>query len=330
MTAPRISVVLPTLNEVEYVGTAIQSVLSQTFADFELIIVDGGSTDGTLDVIESFDDDRINLIVRDETPNNLSKAINMGIENAVGEYIARHDADDWSHETRFDRQVDYLDTNPGVGLVGTAAHLVDEDGESLNQTWAVLESPTLVDFFENIRVIIGSCMFRREVYDTVGGMRSVFRVAEDYDFLLRVLEEYPIRNIPDPLYVSRKNATSWYAQNIEETYLYVHLAQLCVAGSPGPSILDRVESDGPEIVYMLMSLSEQHQYHETVARESLRFGYAKTGREHARKALDKSLSITPFVWWFLSFLGTPITQFIEKVYRKLVVNPAIAWRNRFT
>ncbi len=125
---PRVSVLLPAYNAEEFIVAAVESILAQTFTDFELIIVEDGSTDTTLSQIKNFTDPRIRLIEHAQN-QGFAASLNDAIAAAQGEYLARHDADDWSHPDRFAAQVAYLDAHPAVGLLGSWYAKIDEAGE---------------------------------------------------------------------------------------------------------------------------------------------------------------------------------------------------------
>lgn len=115
---PLISVIMPAYNVENYIRLSIESILNQTFTDFELIIIDDCSSDKTVDIIESFDDSRIKLI-RNESNMRLSYNLNLGISIAQGKYIARMDSDDISMPERFQTQVDFMEKNTNISIVGT-------------------------------------------------------------------------------------------------------------------------------------------------------------------------------------------------------------------
>lgn len=122
---PEISVVLSVYNDAKYVGVAIESVLAQTFTDFELIIIDDASTDESLSIARDFADERIRIVENEENLG-LTKSLNKGISLAQGKYIARMDSDDICLPTRFEKQVAYLDAHPDVGVCGGWVELIGE------------------------------------------------------------------------------------------------------------------------------------------------------------------------------------------------------------
>ncbi|MBA7555263.1 Undecaprenyl-phosphate 4-deoxy-4-formamido-L-arabinose transferase [subsurface metagenome] len=128
---PYISVIMPCYNGAQYLREAIESILNQTFHDFEFVIINDGSTDASQEIIDSFNDDR--MLVIQQKNMGITKSLNKGLEMARGEYIARQDADDISFPDRFEKQVAYLDAHPEVAVLGGAIIRIDEKGNPLNK-----------------------------------------------------------------------------------------------------------------------------------------------------------------------------------------------------
>ena len=213
-----VSVVLPTYNRAHLLPRAIKSVLNQTFQDFELIIVDDGSTDNTKEVVENFQkkDNRIKYI-RNEENLGIQKTLNKGIGMSEGKYIARIDDDDeWIDNNKLKNQVDFLELNQDHVLVGTGAVVVDSNGIDLYKFHNPIND-------ENIRnIILGkncflhpSVVFKKESFLAVGGYdeSSVVRHIEDYDLWLRLgmigkmanLSIYGIKLVKSEKQISFKN-----------------------------------------------------------------------------------------------------------------------------
>ena len=125
MSRPKVSVVMSVYNGERYLSEAIESILQQTFTDFEFIIVDDGSTDGTGSILGNCTDSSI-VHLRNRENIGLTRALNRGLEVASGEFVARQDVDDVSFPSRLARQVSYLEKNPSVGVLGTQMEMVDE------------------------------------------------------------------------------------------------------------------------------------------------------------------------------------------------------------
>lgn len=201
MSPQLVSVVMPVHNAERYVAEAVQSILAQRFGDFEFIIVDDGSTDGSLDILKRYakQDSRIKLTSRPNT--GIVGALNEMVSRARGEFIARMDADDISVPDRFGIQVEYLADHPRCGLVGSWAEWIDEDGEAVRPC-PVPTSGAEIDA-ANMNgpnaVVHPSVMIRRDLIIGVGGYRAAYWPAEDRDLWLRVAEVSSLANIPEVL-----------------------------------------------------------------------------------------------------------------------------------
>ena len=124
---------MPAFNAQEYITHAINSILCQTFKQFELIIIDDKSSDNTWKIIKSFTkkDKRI-IAIRNKENVKLSKTLNIGIKEAKGTYIARMDADDWSYPDRLEKQLVFMENNPEIGIVGGTMEIVNVKGETIS------------------------------------------------------------------------------------------------------------------------------------------------------------------------------------------------------
>jgi glycosyltransferase involved in cell wall biosynthesis len=130
---PKVSVVMPAYNAAKYIKSAIESVLSQTFDDFELLVINDASTDDTAQIVRDIaaEDERV-VLLQNDRGKGVAGAINTGLEHSRGQYIARADADDISYPERFQKQVDYLDLHPEIFLLGTGVALFDDHGPMFN------------------------------------------------------------------------------------------------------------------------------------------------------------------------------------------------------
>ncbi len=177
----KISAVLPVYNCEKYIQQAIDSILNQTFKDFELIIINDGSTDGSLELIKGYNDPRIVII--DQNNQGLAKTLNNGLAIARGEYIARMDADDISMPDRFEKQLAYLTKYPKIKLLGTGVDLIDKDGESICIDVPYTGSSFLKKFLKKIGNPFKhpSVMFDRELALYLGGYNEkIGKYFEDY------------------------------------------------------------------------------------------------------------------------------------------------------
>ena len=124
---PKVTVVIPVHNREKYVGIAVDSILSQTFSDFELLVIDDGSIDRSIDVVLSYSDPRIGL-VRNHTNLGVATTRNKGIQLACGEYLALLDSDDWAYPGRLAKQTAFLDNHPDYAAVGSWIEWMSEEG----------------------------------------------------------------------------------------------------------------------------------------------------------------------------------------------------------
>jgi glycosyltransferase involved in cell wall biosynthesis len=211
MTVPIVSVVMSVFNGEHFVAEAIESILNQTFRDFEFIIIDDGSTDGTADVLERFEKADSRLVVHHHQNQGQVPSLNIGCGLARGRYIARIDGDDVALPERFERQVDYLEHHPQVALVGSSITNIDEKGNYLS-TWPLPTGNEEIRerLFElrDIPFCHVTLVFRAEAFRTVNGYRTAFAPAEDYDLWLRMAERWPLANLPEPLVKVRRRAHS--------------------------------------------------------------------------------------------------------------------------
>lgn len=198
---PRIAVVLPVLNGEAYLAEAVRSVLDQTFTDFELVVVDDGSTDRTAEILASFSDARLRVIRFPEN-RGIVAALNAGIHGSESELIARMDADDICMPRRFERQVAFLDAHPDVMLCGTWTHQFgDESG--------ILRPPVKSEQIR-ARLFFGwamdhpSVMMRRSFLEQHGlEYDETFPHSEDFDFFIRTGELGGLANVPEVLVRTR-------------------------------------------------------------------------------------------------------------------------------
>jgi len=210
MTWVKVSVVMGVYNGEPFVGEAIESILNQTYTDFEFIVIDDGSTDSTWDTIQSYAsrDKRVKA-VKNESNIGLTRSLNKGIAMAGGEYIARQDADDISMPERFARQVEYLDRHPDTAVVGTIVEVIDGEGKHRRKMDLSISAESVrIELKERNPMVHGSVMMRKFDFENAGGYREFFRYTQDLDLWLRLSEKRNIANLPDRLYKLRQGGGS--------------------------------------------------------------------------------------------------------------------------
>lgn len=202
---PRITILLPVYNCPRYVGAAIESILAQTHADFEFLIIDDGSTDDTPSVLERYADPRIRHVR--QANRGLAGTLNVGIEMARGELIARQDQDDLSHPERLARQLAYFQANPSCVLLGTAAEILEGETSSGRFHRHPTDSTQLrYELLFNNPFVHSSVMFPRAVVRAEGGYSTdpARQPPEDYELWSRLARRGPVANLPDPLLIYRE------------------------------------------------------------------------------------------------------------------------------
>ena len=202
---PKVAVIIPAYNAMTYLPQTLESVLQQTFTDFEVLIVNDGSSDNIVQWANSLTDERVKFI--SQSNQGVSTARNLAISKASGEYITFLDADDLWHRTKLEKQVKFLDNNPTVGLVATWVILTDEQGN--------LGAEVKIDFKQgNIRkelieinaIPCGSIpMVRRNCFDKVGLFDPILRFGEDWELWTRIAADYDFGLIKELLVYYRQH-----------------------------------------------------------------------------------------------------------------------------
>lgn len=195
-------------NGKDFLRAAVDSVLAQTFQDFEFVIIDDGSKDSSTQIIRGYTDSRIILVSQEN--RGLAAALNRGLEIARGEYIARQDADDISLPDRFAAQVRFLDAHPEIAVLGTGALLIDSEGRPFSKFSPFMRHRRLVaELHRGVCPLMhGSVMVRRGAIVAVGGYKPVFSHAQDVELWLRMSGRYRLANIRESFYHYRKHNQS--------------------------------------------------------------------------------------------------------------------------
>lgn len=198
-----ISVIMPIYNESLYVEEAIQSLLGQTYKDLEIIVIDDGSNDNSLDIINMYNE-KIKVIHHPER-RGISISINEGIAIARGEYIARMDGDDICVKDRFEKQMNYLITYPEIDIVGSFIDIIDENGKKIGEECFFDEHKEIYDFCLRTRIDLQhpTVLAKAEVFKN-NRYLSEYDGAEDYEFFARIVEKYRFGNIPEKLLMYRR------------------------------------------------------------------------------------------------------------------------------
>jgi glycosyltransferase involved in cell wall biosynthesis len=282
--APIVSVVMPVYNSKAYLADSIGSILAQTFADWELICVDDGSSDGSLEILQSYQraDPRVRVITRPNT--GVTRARNDGIAVARGRYIAAMDSDDVALPERLGGQVNYMDRHPECVGLGAAVRIVGPD------LMPICDEPKPLDHETIDQLTLAGCgaailqpaaMFRTEAVRQIGGYRDECFIHEDTDLYLRLAEIGRLANLPDImlLYRQRLGSMNRTHQALQEQYgrKIVRDARIRRGIPVGPDIADlkeaSIQSDNGRGSWALWS------------HYAFNGGYPKTARRYAWRAL---------------------------------------------
>lgn len=225
MSTPQVSVIMPMYNAMPYAEEAIGSILGQSFEDFELVIVDNGSMDGSLQYVKSIADQRVRLLA--ESERGSGRALTNGIFAARGEFLAVMDADDVAHKDRLKIEVDYLHSHPEIVLVGSRfAFMVGS---------SIVPAPPQPRKHHDIKrallagrpvICNSSTMFRANEAKNVGGHRLP-GPGHDVDFFLRMTDAGKVSNIPDLLHFYRLHGASTSIMKMREVNFYHEFSIAC-------------------------------------------------------------------------------------------------------
>ena len=199
--SPAISVILPVYNAEAYVREAVESILNQTFTDFELIIINDGSTDDSGVILRELAARDARIVLAERPNDGLVSALNEGIKIARAELIARMDADDVAMPERFALQHARMVQEPGLAVLGSFFNIIDKDGSIIRLYDDLPLTPTEArSAVGGFLVAHPAVMMRRDAVLKAGGYRKAFCHAEDYDLWLRMSDlGYAIANLPQPL-----------------------------------------------------------------------------------------------------------------------------------
>src|SRR2546423_3328873 len=207
-------------NAEKYLGEAIESILNQSFSDFEFIIIDDCSTDGTADILHSYPDPRIHLFKNDKNLG-VTRSLNKGLDVARGEYIARMDGDDVSLPERLEKQVAYMDEHPEIAASGTWARDIDAEGREFDTRRLPFGDRMKYEFWRPSPIVHPVAIIRAS---HLGKIRYDTRLthAQDYDLWLRLKADHELGNLPEYLLLYRVHPDSVTSRNrqnqIDETH----------------------------------------------------------------------------------------------------------------
>jgi len=287
---PLVSVILAVHNDERYIEDSVRSVLEQTCEDFELILVDDGSDDGTVSLVDGLarTDSRIRLFR--QRRSGLTCSLIRATAEARGLYLARQDSDDRSKPNRFTVQTDFLDTHQDIAVVGSDAVVIDQSGQKIKTMVSERGTGTIRNSLLSLRStpVHGSVMMRRESVLAVGGYRLAFTVSQDFDLWLRLTEHFGLDNLPDILYEWRLNPAGVYSTRRIEQMMFSSIAlafthERQLSGKDSYSLLEAADGN---IEYFLGDFDSSDRVHAQFGELLLRSGFKP---ELARRHLVRGL-----------------------------------------
>lgn len=200
---PKLSVIMSVYNGEDYLVESIESILNQTYRNFEFIIINDGSTDASETIISQFAKKDTRIVYIKQKNNGLAKSLNLGINKAKGYYIARQDADDVSFPSRFQKQLAFLDQNPKTVLCGTWFIELNENDGSKKRKYPVSD----IDLRRDIKYVNNFChpsvIFSKKAFQNAGKYDVTFSSSQDFELWIRLSEEGEIANVPEILVKKR-------------------------------------------------------------------------------------------------------------------------------
>lgn len=275
--SPTVSVLMPVHNGQLYLPQAVESVLSQTFKDFEFIAIDDGSTDDSLLILREYErrDSRVQVLSRPNT--GIVGALNDGLELATGEFVARMDADDIALSERLAKQVAFLRAHPECVLVGSRVLLIDPEGAPIGE-WATQTAHEDIDgghLTLHWPMVHPAVTMRRSIVMQLGGYRQQYNTLEDLDLFLRMAERGRLANLPDVLLHYRQHfGSTCFSRNRQQSDIREAIYRETCArrGMPEPASAPETFRAAPR-----SENAERHRW----AWMALESGHVSTARKHA-------------------------------------------------
>jgi hypothetical protein len=249
---PLVSFVMSVRDGERYLAAAIDSVLEQTLTDFELVVIDDGSTDSSPQILDEYASSDERVLVHRQENSGLTRSLNRGFARARAALIARLDADDVARPDRLERQVGYLARNPEVGLVGGAVVFIDGDGRPFAEAqYPTSDAEIRAAFSFTTPFVHSAATMRREVWDAAGGYRTAFPYAEDLDLWVRIGAVSQLANLDETVVSYRIHPQQITLAQLERQSLSVLGARIVsralAQGRPDP-FAETALVDGQELL----------------------------------------------------------------------------------
>jgi len=302
IAATQVSVVMSVYNDARHLGDSIQSILGQTFMDFEFIVVNDGSTDGSREVLAEYENRDARIRVLDQCNLGLTQALIRGCDEARGHYIARQDADDISAPERLADQTAYLDAHPEVSLVSSWAEALTDEGERFEcarrPTSPEQATQEMIEVWQGPPAH-GTVMMRTDAYRQVGGYRWQFYFGQDSDLWLRLVDVGLIGYVPKVLYAYRRSPNSISSENRAIQRQFGRLGRRCLdmrrAGQDEAPLLETASQPCATIDTKNVSQRSAHGEHAATL-YLIGCGLARHGNRQALKYFWRIVKRSPLHW----------------------------------
>jgi len=284
--APVISVVMSVYNGQKYLRESIDSILNQTYKNFEFIIINDGSEDNSLDILLEYQtrDNRLSIVNQNNI--GLTRSLNRGVKLAVSEYIARQDTDDISLPTRLEKQFNYMENYPGLAVIGCFGDIFNVNGILRASRAPKYSREGIKRHLASKNLFMhGSAMMRKSSLAKVGFYREFFRHSQDYDLWLRLSQYFDIDILPEHLYQYRVTAEAISVSRwpIQKQYADIarklHAEQLAT----GRDSYDMFVQSYPDGLPGCDDAASKYEYHLFLAREFIGGNKLKDARRELWK-----------------------------------------------
>ena len=312
---PLVSVLLPVWNGEPFLGAAIDSITAQTFPAFELIVIDDGSSDGSLAIARRAADRDRRIAVLPLPHQGLASALNAGIAAARGRHLARMDADDCAAPTRLARQVAHFEAHPGCVVVGSAIEVVDAEDRRLGITHFPTAHADIVAALAGGRSGLAhpAVLMRRDAVAAVGGYRAGAFPSEDLDLWLRLRHHGEFANIDEPLLRYRRHPA---AVGVRERGRQLAATRALVAEA-------RAEAGRPPARRLRLrgAVDAAPAYHFECARIALRGGQQRTAMRHAWVAITAAPGwIPPYAVLAACLVPTRAVALLARLFTRIATS----------
>ena len=308
---PAVSVILTAYNSSDFIADSIQSVLDQSFQDFELIVVDDGSTDHTWSLVNSFDNEQIRPFQKEN--GGAAAGRNFGIEQARSGLIAILDSDDLAHPTRLEKQVEFMHKQADHVCVGSQARAVDTDGDFIYNIEVPLNDTEIKKHLPDMPFVHPSIMFRKEAFKKVGGYFEYMPLAEDRVMLNKLSVHGLMANLEEELIDYRIVPGSSSSRNKKDITKFELIITHAIEN-------DSINKEQEEYMHQRMKgrslTSKRFDYHVFIGKKYLWNSFITS---KARKNFIQAIQIKPYVLTSYIFLFMTIlpSKWVKYAYTRL-------------